>query len=179
MLEIGSLHEAQALCSAAVEQYVDKRGNPLPILGILYGALASIHFEKAQFAEAEEFAKRGSELNRRLFSNTIAGADSEIVLARVYFYRGDFEQAFAILKTTADSARQFNIMMVVFKMNLVKADLLLLQAKNAQAEACIDDLDGFVQTSLPKAAFLVNQLHARLLDPQRRTRQSFSIACTT
>ena len=163
LLEIGSLHEAEALCRAAVEQYVDKRGKPLPILGILYGALASICFEKAQFAEAEEFAKRGSELNRRLFSNTIAGADSEIVLARVSFYRGDFEQAFAILRTTADSARQFNIMMVVFKMNLVKADFLLLQAKEVQAEACIDDLDGFVQTSLPKAAFLVNQLRARLL----------------
>ena len=163
LLEIGSLQEAEGLCRAAVEQFVDKRGKPLPILGILYSALASICFEKGEFSEAEEFANLGSSLSRRLFSNTIAGADSEIVLARIYFYRGDFEQAYEILQTTAESARQFNIMMVVFKMNLVKADFLLLQAKIAQAEVLIEVLDGFVQTSLPKAAFLVAHLHARLL----------------
>ncbi len=163
LLETGSLQEAEALCCSALEEFTDSRGKPLPILGILYGALASIYFEEGNFKEAEKFAQLGISLCQRLFSSAIAGGDNEFVLAHVNFYNGNIEQAVKLLNTTADAARKNNIMMVVFKMTVLKAEFSLLQADIPQSQTQIEVLNGFVQALLPKSERIVAHLKARLL----------------
>src|SRR5690606_17727425 len=54
LLELGQLHDAEALCRGALAQYVDSRGKHLPVLGIVYIPLASICFEKGDFDEAKD-----------------------------------------------------------------------------------------------------------------------------
>lgn len=175
LLELGQLREAEALCRAALAEYVDSRGRPLPILGIIYSPLASICYEKGDFDEAQEFAQHGSELCQRLFSSAIAGGDSEITLARIAFRRGNPEQAFELLQSTAKSARQRDIMMVVYKMAIVQVELHLMQNNLTEAETRLKELDTLVQSSLPKAEQVVAHLHARYWAARGQPAQALQI----
>jgi LuxR family maltose regulon positive regulatory protein len=160
VLDQGQLREAEALCRAALAEYVDQRGKPLPILGMIYSPLATICFEKGEFDEAQFFAQTGSELCQRLFSSAIMGKDNEMVLARIAFLRGDAKKAFDLTRSTAQSARQDHQMMVVFKMAVVQAELYLAQGSLAESEIALNELDELVQTRLPKAEHVVSHLHA-------------------
>jgi len=162
LLEQGQLHEAEALCRAALEEYVDDSGRPLAILGIIYSPLSSICYEKGDFDEAQTFAQHGIALSQRLFSSVILGGDSEIILARIAFQRGDSDQAFDLLRSTAASARQRDAMMVAYKMAVVQTELLLLENKTADAEIRLDELANWAQSSLPKTQQILAHLRARL-----------------
>ena len=162
LLDQGQLREADALCRAALAEYVDSWGNPLPILGIIYSPLAAICYEKGDFDEAEAFANKGIALSQRLFSSVILGGDSEIVLARIAFQRGNPEEAFALLHATATVARQRNVLMVVYKMEIVQAELYLWQGNLAEAENLLQEIESQSQSSLPKTRQIVAHLQARL-----------------
>jgi LuxR family maltose regulon positive regulatory protein len=95
-----------------------------------------------------------------LFSSAIVGKDNEIVLARIAFYNGKPKQALDLIQSTAQSARENNQMMIVFKMAVVQAELYLMQGNLAEAEIALDELDALVQTRLPKAEHVVAHLQA-------------------
>lgn len=158
LLDQGQLREAEALCRAALTEYVDPRGKPLPILGMIYSPLATICYEKGDFEEARFFAQTGSELCQRLFSSAIMGKDNEIVLARIAFQRGETKEAFDLIRSTAQAARAEKQMMIVFKMAIIEAELHLVQGNLAEAEIALAELDGLVQTHLPKAEHVVTHL---------------------
>jgi len=160
LLDQCQLREAEALCRSALTEYVDRRGKQLPILGMIYMPLASICYEKGDFDEAQLFAQTGADLCQRLFSSSIMGKDNEIVLSRIAFQRGNVKQAFEIIQSTAQSARQNNMMMVVYKMAIVQAEFYLLQGNFAEAEIALNELDALVQSSLPKAKHVVAHLQA-------------------
>jgi LuxR family maltose regulon positive regulatory protein len=159
--ELGQLREAEALCRAALEEYVDNRGHQLPILGIIYSPLATICYEKGDFDEAQTFARRGIEQSRRSFSNIILGGDNEIVLARIAFQQGNPKEAFELLQSTATIARQRGVMMVAYKMAIVQVELLLLQGNLAEAELLLKELESQTQSRQPKTEQLVAHLYAR------------------
>jgi len=161
LLEMGQLREADALCRAALAEYVDPRGQPLPILGIVYSALASICYEQGRFDEAQEFARRGIALSQRLFSSVILGGDSEIVLARVALQQGQPEEALAILAETAVAARQRHVLMVVYKTAVVQAEIHLLLGNLAEARLHLDELEAQAQANLPKTQQIFAHLSAR------------------
>jgi LuxR family transcriptional regulator, maltose regulon positive regulatory protein len=160
LLDQGQLREAEALCRAALAEYVDSRGKPLPILGMIYSPLATICYEKGEFEEAQFFAQNGSELCQRLFSSAIMGKDNEIVLARIAFQRGNTKQAFDLIQSTAQSARENHQTMILFKMAIIQAELYLVQGNLAESEIALQQLDALVQTKLPKAEHIVAHLHA-------------------
>jgi LuxR family maltose regulon positive regulatory protein len=163
LLDQGQLREAEALCRSALTEYVDQRGKQLPILGMIYSPLATICYEKGNFEEAQFFAQKGSELCQRLFSSAIMGKDNEIVLARIAFQQGHVKQAFEILQTTAQSARQSNMMMIVYKMAIIEAELYLAQGNLAEAEMKLNELDRLAQSGLSKVEHVVAHLHALYL----------------
>ena len=160
LLDQGELREAEALCRSALTEYVDQRGKPLPILGMIYSPLATICYEKGNFDEAQVFAQKGSELCQRLFSSAIMGKDNEIVLARIAFQRGDAKQAFEILQSTSQAARQSNMTMIICKMAIIEVELYLAQGNLAEAEIGLNELDALVQHNLPKVEHVVAHLHA-------------------
>ncbi|MGE5461856.1 MAG: LuxR C-terminal-related transcriptional regulator [Syntrophothermus sp.] len=160
LLDQGQLREAEALCRSALGEYVDRRGKHLPILGMIYSPLATICYEKGDFEEAQFFAQTGSEWCQRLFSSAIMGKDNEIVLARIAFQRGNIKQAFDILQSTAQSARENHLTLIVFKMAVIQAELYLVQGSLAEAEIALEELDALVQSKLPKAEHVIAHLHA-------------------
>lgn len=160
LLDQGQLREAEALCRSALTEYVDSRGKRLPILGMIYSPLAMICYEKGDFEEAEFFARTGSELCQRLFSSVIMGKDNEIVLARIAFQRGNLKEALELIQSTAQAARQSNMVMIVYKMMISQVELDLYQGNLAEAKIGLNDLNTLVQTHLPKAEHVVVHLHA-------------------
>jgi LuxR family maltose regulon positive regulatory protein len=160
LLELGQLREAEALCRAALEEYVDQRGKPLPVLGIIYSPLATLCYERGAFDEAREFAQRSIDLSQRLFSNLILGGDSEVILARIAFQQGDPEAAFELLRSTSLAARQRQVLVVALKMEVAQAELLLLQG-NPSAETILLELEEHADLRREKIKEIVAQLYAR------------------
>lgn len=161
LLEQGQLREADSMCRAALEIFVDARGKRLPVLGIIYIPLAYICYEQGKLDEAQLFAQQGIELCQRLFSSAIMGGDAEIVLARIALELGCPAEAFALLESTAQAARQHNLPMVVFKMTIVETELRLLQDQVQEAEIRLQELETLVQSGLPKGGQIVAHLRAR------------------
>ena len=160
LLDQGQLREAEALCRSALSEYVDRRGKPLPIVGMIYSPLATICHEKGDFEEAQFFAQTGSALCQRLFSSAIMGKNNEIVLARIAFQQGRTKQAFEIVQSTAVSARQSNMMMTVYKMLIIQVELYLAHGDLAEAQVGLEELDRLVQSNLSKVEHVVAHLHA-------------------
>ena len=175
LLDQGQLREAEALCRAAITDYVDPRGKPMPILGMIYSPLATICYEKGDFDGAQFFAQTGSELCQRLFSSAIMGKDNEIVLARIAFQQAKIKQAFEILESTAESARQNNMMMIVYKMMIIQAELLLAHGNLAEAEMALKELDNDPVSHLPKVEHVLAHLHAIRLSASGKHEQAIEI----
>lgn len=161
LLEMGQLRQAEARCRAVLADYVDQRGQPLPIVGIIYSPLAAICYEQGNFDEAQTFARQSIHLSQRLFSSIILGGDSEIVLARIHFHRGHLDEALALLQRTAQAARQRNVMMVVNKTAVVETELHLLSGNLATADQHLHALEAQPAAALPKTQQIVTQLRAR------------------
>lgn len=161
LVEMGQLRQAEALCRAALADYVDKRGQPLPVLAILYSPLAAICYEQGQFDEAQQFAQQSIALSQRLFSNVILGGDSEIVLARIAFHRGQAQEALALLAETAESARQRQVQMVVYKTAVVTAEIHLLLGNNGQVPQLLQQFEAETLPNLPKTQRILAHLQAR------------------
>ena len=161
LLEMGQLRQAEALCRGALAEYVDGRGQPLPVLGIVYSPLAAICYEQGKFEEAEDFARQSIVLSQRLFSNVILGGDSEIVLARIAFHKGSSDQALALLAETGQTARRHNVQIVVYKTAVVTAELHLLMGNTNHVRLLLEELATNPLPDLPKTRRILAHLQAR------------------
>jgi LuxR family maltose regulon positive regulatory protein len=175
LLDQGQLREAEALCRSAITEFVDNRGRPLPILGIIYSPLATICYDKGNFEEAQAFAQASSDLCQRLFSSDILGRDNEIVLARIAFLQGKEKEALDLIQSTAQAARQKNLPMIVFKMAIVEVELYLLQGNLSEAGIALKELDTLVQARLPKGEHVVSHLHAIYLARSNQPEKALKI----
>ncbi len=140
LLEQGERREALILSQAALDQYVDRRGHPLPVLGLVYLPLATIHYLGDNLEAAELYAQKGLALCRQLFSDTMAGGDAERVLAQTYFARGEPEQAFALLEKARRTAEQHGITHVALVFAATAARLRLRQGDVDVVEQWIETL---------------------------------------
>jgi len=140
LLEQGSRREALALCEAALSRYVDAQGQPLPALGLVYLPMATAHYIGDNLEQAERYAREGLALCRMLFSDTMAGGDSERVLAQVHFARGDPDAAFAVLEQAQRAVEQQGMTQVALTLAATEARLRLRQGDVAVVEAWLDSL---------------------------------------
>ena len=51
----GQLREAKLLCLKAVEQYVDARGEPVPVAGLVYVPLGVLYYEMNDLESARHY----------------------------------------------------------------------------------------------------------------------------
>jgi len=125
LLDEGRFREAEALAQEALARYVDRRGRPLPVLGILYVPLAVLAYARDDLSRAETYARTGLELCRRLFSRAILGGDAEMTLALILFARGDQEAAHALLAEARREAEAAGVKVVAERLELHDAALRL------------------------------------------------------
>jgi len=163
LLDMGQLREAETLCRAALTNQIDDYGKPLPILGVIYSPLAAICYEKGDFEQAEEFAKKAIDLSNKLFSTQILGGDAEVVLARIAFEHGHLENALEIIHTTAQAARERPVPIVRYKMAVTEVELYLLAGNQIRAKTSLNNLERLIPTNLPKAKQIAQHLQARYL----------------
>jgi len=173
--ELGEMREAKAVCQKALDEYVDHRGKPLPILAIIYAPLSSLYYESGEFEKAGYYAQMGINIYKRLFSNVMMGGDNEIVLARLAFLKGDIESALLQLSEMEAKARQEGHPMVVYKMLVAKADIYLRNLSIKEAEFCINDLNKSIPGQQPKGNQVASHLQARLLIAKDKVKQAIQI----
>ena len=105
MLEQGQLRESIALCNRAVEQYVDSLGKPLPVAGLVYTRLGSLHYETNDLETARSCLITGVALCRQL-GMVYYAFSGERALARVQHASGDRKAAWNTLAAATELARQ-------------------------------------------------------------------------
>ena len=163
LLEEGRFREADTLAHDALARYVDRRGRPLPVLGILYVPLAVLAYARDDLAQAEIYAREGLALCRRLFSRAILGGDAEITLAQILFARGEREQAHALVEEARREAAAAGVAVVAERLALQDALLALRAGLPAPAEQYLARRgdDGFAANRSDSARLRL--LEARLL----------------
>jgi LuxR family maltose regulon positive regulatory protein len=105
MLEQGQLRESIALCNRAVEQYADASGNPLPVAGLVYTRLGSLHYETNELESARNCLITAVDLCRQL-GMVYYALSAERALARVQHASGDRRAAWETLAAASELARQ-------------------------------------------------------------------------
>lgn len=131
--ELGRRREGLALCEGALARFVDARGKPLPLVGIVYVPLAVLHYAANELALAREYAQKGLELSRQSISGMILGGDAEYILAQVHLIYGDTAAALTLLRTTQAVARREGMLHAADNLWVSEVDLALRMGEIAPA----------------------------------------------
>lgn len=123
--EQGQRHAALAMCKDTLARFVDRRGNPLPLVGMAYVPLALLHYEANELALACEYAQKGLDLSRQSISAMILGGDAEYILAQVHNARGEQEAAVTLMRTMRIAAQHSGMVRVAAMLAASEADLCL------------------------------------------------------
>jgi LuxR family maltose regulon positive regulatory protein len=148
LLEQGERREALALCEEALARYVDARGRPLPVLGLVYLPLATAHYLGDDLEGAAGYAHEGLTICRQLFSDTMAGGDAERVLAQVHFARGEAEKALHLLEGARRAAEEHGVAQVALTFASAEA---VLRVRLGEVDA-VERWLGSLGRPLPPAA---------------------------
>ncbi|NTU85446.1 MAG: tetratricopeptide repeat protein, partial [Chloroflexales bacterium] len=175
LLDQGRLREAEAHCRAALAAYVDRRGQPLPIVAVVAIRLAAICYERGALDEARGLVTQGMDWCRRIFPTDVLGGDSEVILARIAFQQGNPRRAVALLQEAAQAAGQHQRRTMRYKLVLVQAELQLLQGNLAATVQGLQELETLAPSGLPKADQLVPHLQARYLLATGQPEQALAI----
>lgn len=131
--ELGRRREGLALCEAALTRFVDTRGKPLPLVGIVYVPLAVLHYAANDLALARDYAQKGLELSRQSISGMILGGDAEFILAQVHLIYGETDAGLNLLRTTQAAARRTGMLLAADNLWVSEVDLALRMGDLAPA----------------------------------------------
>lgn len=100
----GQLREAVVLCRTAIAEYVDGRGKPLPVAGLVHVSLGVLYYELDQLALAREYLAKGIVLCQRLgmVYYTLMGQRG---LAKLQHLSGEREAAWNTLAAARELAQ--------------------------------------------------------------------------
>lgn len=162
--------EAQTLCKDVRNQWVDARGNSLPIVDLLLLPLAVSAYEANELAQARDLALRGREAKRRLHQEHVVGVECEQILIRACAGLGEWEEAWRIIH----QVRQANPTYSWFLSHTarIEADLLLRQGHVAAAERWAGTAQVSLQEQPGERREPQYLTYARLLMAQRRPRDA-------
>jgi len=96
--EMGLRNEAELLCVQSLDKYIEKFGEDIPIIGILYISLASLCYEANKLQSAKVYAEKSLQLCRNLDLNYILVERAEYTLILIHIAFGNIERANDILK---------------------------------------------------------------------------------
>lgn len=168
---MGRRREAKALCLDALRRYVDSRGRPLPVMGMVYIPLAEFLYAENDLEGAQQYAAQGLELCQRLFSSLMMGGDAEVVLADITFARGDAARAFEILAATRRAALDRKVGVVAYRVQIHEAWLHVRLGSLAEARRLLEESRQISAAAGPSAqtaaALLWARLHAAGGEPEK------------
>jgi LuxR family transcriptional regulator, maltose regulon positive regulatory protein len=165
MLEQGQLREAMALCSRAVEQYVDARGKPLPVAGLVYIRLGILHYETNDLDSAQHCLKTGIDLCRQL-GMVYYALSGERALARVQHARGDRKAAWNTLAAANELARHSENPQRWRSLALLSAELHLREGNVEAAARTLEELTKAPGSATSRECLVRAQLQLAQNDPR-------------
>jgi LuxR family maltose regulon positive regulatory protein len=101
----GRRREALTICQRGAKQYADRRGNPLPVAGLLYVVLGELAYEANELEGARRYLQTGLELGRQS-ATTLVILYSLEALARVQHALGYGQEALATIQEAQTLATQ-------------------------------------------------------------------------
>ncbi|MBN1811333.1 MAG: tetratricopeptide repeat protein, partial [Anaerolineae bacterium] len=101
----GRRREALDICQRGAKQYADTRGNPLPVVGLLYVVLGELAYEANDLERAHRYLQTGFELGQQS-ATTLVILYSLEALARVQYAMGYGREALATIQEAQILASQ-------------------------------------------------------------------------
>ncbi len=101
----GKRRQALAVCRQAVEQYVDTRGSPLPLAGLVHVVYGALEYEANDLAQARLYLRRGLELGQQSATVPVILYAME-GLAQLEFAMGNREAALTTIQEAQRLASQ-------------------------------------------------------------------------
>jgi LuxR family maltose regulon positive regulatory protein len=101
----GQRHEALDICQRGAKQYMDTRGNPLPVAGLLYVVLGELAYEADDLEGAHQHLQTGLELGRQAATTSVVLYSLE-ALAQVQYAMGHGPEVLATIQEAQTLAAQ-------------------------------------------------------------------------
>ena len=124
--------EALILCQQTAEAYLDTRGQPLPLSGLLHVPLGILHYEANDLEQARRHLEIGIALCRQLGMLHLS-LTGQRIMAKLQFAEGEIETAFTTLSDAQQRASRLGNVRAERAIIAVTADLHLRQANVAAA----------------------------------------------
>jgi LuxR family maltose regulon positive regulatory protein len=135
----GQLREAHLLCLNAVEKYVDARGEPDPVAGLVYVPLGTLYYEMNDLESARHYLTRGVVLCQQLgmIYYTLMG---QRALAKLQNVCDEAEASWHTLASARDVAERSESQMRRRLVAVVTAELQLREGNTSAAARTLGDM---------------------------------------
>ncbi len=164
----GRRREALSYCQRALDRYVDARGNPLPLVGLVYAPLGMLYYEANELQAARDYIVRGLATHRALGMEQTTVGDGEWTLARIQWAAGQTDAALSTAHDTRLLAERAGMSRMAFLFAGIEANFVLKQGDVQRAAQWVQDAHLALDLSPNPAYELVYFTWARVLLAQQR-----------
>ncbi|MBS1788338.1 MAG: helix-turn-helix transcriptional regulator [Acidobacteria bacterium] len=159
----GQLREAIQACEQAAAQFLDVRGNPAPVAGMVYVPLGMLYYEINDLERARHYLTTGIELCRQM-GTVYYALVGQRTLAKLYYAQGGIEAMWETLAAARNLAANSENARRIRKIAAVTAELQLRLGHVTAAALTLADLP----TEARDRSEQENLTYARLLLAQGR-----------
>jgi LuxR family maltose regulon positive regulatory protein len=159
----GQLREAKLLCLNVVERFVDAHGDPLPVAGLVYVPLGTLHYEMNELEAARHYLTHGVALCQQLgmIYYTLMG---QRALAKLQSVCDEAEASWNTLAAAREVAELSESLLRRRLVSVVTAELQLREGNTSAAARTLGDVQkpprpGSEYESLTYARLLLAQHH--------------------
>jgi len=165
----GKLREAIASCEQAARQYLDARGHPLPVAGLVYVPLGMLYYEINDLQRAYYHLTTGISLCQQM-GTVYATLVGQRTLIKLHYAQGDIEAAWETLAAARELAARSENQRRIRTVSAATAELQLRQGHAAAAALTLASLPAAVDRSEQE-----NLTDARLLLAQGQAQSALSL----
>jgi LuxR family maltose regulon positive regulatory protein len=166
----GKLREAIFACEQAARQYLDARGNPVPVAGMVYVPLGTLYYEINDLGRAYHYLTSGIALCQQM-GTVYHALIGQRTLAKLYHAQGEIEAMWNTLSAASELATNSENLRRIRKISAVTAELQLRQGHIAAAASTLADLPATARERSEQE----NLTYARLLLAQGQAQAAHSL----
>ncbi len=168
----GQLREAIQACEQATGQFLDVRGNPAPVAGMVYVPLGMLYYEINDLERARHYLTTGIALCQQM-GTVYYALVGQRTLAKLYFATGKIEAMWETLAAARNLAANSENSRRIRKIAAVTAELQLRLGHVAAAALTLADLPAEARDRSEQE----NLTYARLLLAQNRAEDAQQLLC--
>jgi LuxR family maltose regulon positive regulatory protein len=166
----GKLREAILSCEQAVCRYLDERGHPAPVAGLVYVPLGMLYYEINDLARAHHYLTTGIALCQQM-GTVYYALVGQRTLAKLYYAQGEIEAMWETLAAARELATNSENPRRIRRISAVTAELQLRQGITAAAVHTLSDLPVTPGDRTEQE----NLIHARLLLAQGQAQAAHNL----